>query len=56
MSQMSEKSRGNIAEFIVQEFIKAVSSWVKWVIEFKRLSVEMKMVNLWLGHKIDQMF
>lgn len=38
MSPMREKSKGNIAECITQEFIKSVSSWVKWVIESKRLT------------------
>lgn len=36
---MWEESKGNIAEFITQEFIKAVSSWAKLVIKFKRLTL-----------------
>lgn len=51
MSQMWEKSKGNIAEFI-----RAVSSWRKWVIEFKRLSIKMKMVKVWSNHKVKQNF
>ena len=51
MSQMWEKSKGNRAEFI-----KAVSSWRKWVTEFKRLSIKMKMVKVWSNHKVKQNF
>lgn len=56
MSQMREKSKGNIAEFVMWEFIKAVSSWIKWVLEFERLFINMKMASLWLSHRVNQIF
>lgn len=38
MSEAWDKSKGNIVEFAAHEFTRAVSSRVKWVIKFKRLT------------------
>lgn len=61
MPPMWEKSKGNIAECISQEFIKAISSWVKWVgyrIQEANMwvcafSIKIKMVNFFIKVKLN---